>query len=543
MSKKTSGEIEAELLELQRKYRIMEGDRKSYTEESQNVIRKQRATIDKLKGESERLKQELAFEARYAQASNTRDPTTQEMQQLQETADDLAARLDDEKARAADYDKQIKGLGAKILEQRQRMGGVNSSRENTQMITKQIRILENRLDKALVKFNEALSHNRGLRDKIDNLRRERVVFDGIYKKMERELHDKKKEMAGLIEEANLAYESRDQAQAEIAQLRASSEKERAAFETEWKELGKLIEKDKKIRDFMKLKERERASNDPGEKAKGGGARGGRADQQVALERVQSYEEAFAKIQQATGISDIDELVSTFINAEDQNFSLFNFVNELNNEIEKLEEQIAEIRSEIEKYRGQGVNTDNQRKKILQDLEERLARTQGKSEQYENRYNAAMKTMNALKNGIHSIFLRIGCNSSAVSDMLGNQGVTESNMMSYLGIIEQRTNEILHQYAQIVAQQQQQHGAADAAGGAGGAAALLQPGSVSSLLGAGPQTAAGSTAIHIQPPSTGEDLESDDDSLDDEDERPLTRDELKAKTVRGLNRQGRRRGKR
>jgi hypothetical protein len=31
-------------------------------------------------------------------------------------------------------------------------------------------------------------------------------------------------------------------------------------------------------------------------------------------------------------------------------------------------------------------------------------------------------------------------------MLGNQGVTESNMMQYLGIIEQRTIEILQMYA-------------------------------------------------------------------------------------------------
>ena len=31
-------------------------------------------------------------------------------------------------------------------------------------------------------------------------------------------------------------------------------------------------------------------------------------------------------------------------------------------------------------------------------------------------------------------------------MLGNQGVTEANMMQYLGIIEQRTSEILSAYA-------------------------------------------------------------------------------------------------
>lgn len=45
---------------------------------------------------------------------------------------------------------------------------------------------------ALVKFNESLAYNKNLRERIDTLRRERVVFDSIYKKLERELHEKKK---------------------------------------------------------------------------------------------------------------------------------------------------------------------------------------------------------------------------------------------------------------------------------------------------------------------------------------------------------------
>lgn len=44
----------------------------------------------------------------------------------------------------------------------------------------------------MVKFNESLAQNKTLRERIDALRRERVVFDSIYKKLERELHDKKK---------------------------------------------------------------------------------------------------------------------------------------------------------------------------------------------------------------------------------------------------------------------------------------------------------------------------------------------------------------
>ena len=38
-------------------------------------------------------------------------------------------------------------------------------------------------------------------------------------------------------------------------------------------------------------------------------------------------------------------VRTFIKNEEQNFSLFNYVNEQTNEIEKLEEQIQQLREE------------------------------------------------------------------------------------------------------------------------------------------------------------------------------------------------------
>jgi len=75
------------------------------------------------------------------------------------------------------------------------MGGVNAAKDNFSMIQKQIRILENRLDKALVKFNEAIAHNKSLRDTIDDLRRERIVFENIYRKMERELQDRKQQVS------------------------------------------------------------------------------------------------------------------------------------------------------------------------------------------------------------------------------------------------------------------------------------------------------------------------------------------------------------
>ena len=72
------------------------------------------------------------------------------------------------------------------------------------------------------------------------------------------------------------------------------------------------------------------------------------EQNIAAEKVQMYTQAFEKIQQATGIEEIDQLVHTFITAEDHNYTLFNYVNEVNTEIEKLEDQITAIKGETDK---------------------------------------------------------------------------------------------------------------------------------------------------------------------------------------------------
>lgn len=71
---------------------------------------------------------------------------------------------------------------------------------------------------------------------------------------------------------------------------------------------------------------------------------------ISMDKLQYYEEAYEKIKGTTGITDIDELVTKFLEAEDKNFSLFNYVNGLNNEIEQYELVIADLKQEIEKYK-------------------------------------------------------------------------------------------------------------------------------------------------------------------------------------------------
>ena len=75
-------------------------------------------------------------------------------------------------------------------------------------------------------------------------------------------------------------------------------------------------------------------------------------------------------------------------------------------------------------------------------------------------------------------------------------MTETNLSQHLGIVEQRTNEILQVYAAAQAAAR-----VEAEGGGGGSSSLAV---VTSILGKGPQHPAGRNAIWVQPPRVDSD---------------------------------------
>ena len=84
--------------------------------------------------------------------------------------------------------------------------------------------------------------------------------------------------------------------------------------------------------------------------------------------------------------------------EDQNFALFNYVNELNGEMELLQEQIQQIHAGIEQFKSQGVEMEEKRKGILRGLEIELGQIQDEMTGYDARYTAATKILDQLKSG-------------------------------------------------------------------------------------------------------------------------------------------------
>ena len=170
---------------LERLYRILTGCPLSGRASILQVLRKQQSSLEALRADNEALKAELAMEMRTNARPGTLAIERKQALRLRQEIDQYSELMEQERRTIDVTSEQIALMKQKILHTRKTMGGVNAARENQAMIQKQVRILENRLDKALVKFNEALAHNKKLRDEIDDLRRERVVFDSIYTKLDK----------------------------------------------------------------------------------------------------------------------------------------------------------------------------------------------------------------------------------------------------------------------------------------------------------------------------------------------------------------------
>lgn len=89
-----------------------------------------------------------------------------------------------------------------------------------------------------------------------------------------------------------------------------------------------------------------------------------------IRNVKIIEDAFEQIKDATGISSTEEIVTTFIKAEEQNISLFNYVNVLNSEIDLIDEQNKQVEAEIKRHEELQTMSSSEKEKIRENLVKR-----------------------------------------------------------------------------------------------------------------------------------------------------------------------------
>jgi len=175
----------------------------------------------------------------------------------------------------------------------------------------------------------------------------------------------------------------------------------------------------------------------------------------------------------------------------------------------LEQQIADYKEEYITLSGSSNRKEDLEKaKLLETLEEKWNDIDKRAIQYEVKHQESQQTLSHVRTGIDSIFRRVGCTQEDLPSGCGN-GISDSNMLQYLAVIEQRTNDLLKLFDALRPEDDDYDGMK-------------------------PRSTYPSQGLQINKlPSTVEDYSDDEDDDEEDDQRPFTKEELKVKTMRGI----------
>ncbi|KAH3857694.1 coiled-coil domain-containing protein 63-like [Dreissena polymorpha] len=511
-------QLEQELCRLQRQLHAMEGDRRAYSEETCNLLRKQKSEIASLKKENEEIGKVL----RLAKSDRNVSADGRDIEKLLTLID----QLDEYKTKCVREEREIKQLDSEIArvqdminEEQKLMGSVTEETASI-IVSKRLRITENRLNQELMKFNNQLATNARLREELDHLRQEKAVFDSLHKRLTKRLEDTKHQISDCIAQASSAYEERDEAQTKMIALKERSDKDMAQQEMEMKELLRIIKHDDMLKEFMGVKAQDRhdfREEESAKRLKGKDT----ADHETDVEKqtIRQLEKAFERVTDATGESDITTIVNNFIRKEDENFALYNYVNELNDALEAIQEETANTQEEIKRFHDENIKSEDNRRKMIREMELEAERFVREADDAEQQNTVVCKVLDEMRVGVEKLFKEADCDSSTISDMLGSdEGVTNKNILQYMGIIEQRTMELLklQQYIQMQKEPPKTE-RKDSKG---------QPATTPSQQN---KKSPRQSLVVIAPPNPNE----EDELTADGELRPLTRDELKRLVMHNL----------
>ncbi|KAM8916812.1 coiled-coil domain-containing protein 114 isoform 3-T3 [Spinachia spinachia] len=511
------GTAESEIAKLQRQFRVMEGDRQAYNIQAREQIRKQQQEIQNLLKEQEDLHMNLgAFKSLSRQQQDSED--AQCLRALLQRGQALEEETEKEKQCQKELKKEITNMELKLVELRKREVSTGDAQKSVlQRTQKAIRTLEYKLNTSLTRFNEQLTKNHHLREELQTLHIERVRFQQLHNKLDKELYDVRKKIGDIVNLSTGAYDARVEAQSKMTMMKEKAEKDLAQYNAEMKELERVIAQEFSLKEFMTTKCSERSGPGQGHEMEPKQLSEAKEHRRME-ESPRVLEEVFQRIQTVTAEDNLDMLVSRFIQVEDQNFAHFNFVNEQNMGAEALRDHISRTQAEIQQFREARLQQEQDHRSLLRGVEHQQKESKFQAEDYENQAGIISQILDEIKTGVNSIFSKMDCDGSAMEDTLGScTGSAENNIMSHLGLVEQKTNELLTIRAFLNSKDLEKD---------------YNPKELAKfLLGQNPEPLQQTVSIQPEMHSLGYDAE--ESPVTDEEERPLSQGELRKRIWKGV----------
>ena len=346
------------------------------------------------------------------------------------------------------------GLDAAIADLRSRISNSHTSPRELSDMDAKASVAEGRLHELITRFNQLLSHNDTMKTEIDLLRREKEMFHSIEEKMSRELKRLTGELSSIAQKSKADYAARDVAHTRIADLKAMADREHVEFEKEWNELARLMENDKRMREFLEQKElhtRSMKVQKETESVPDSNEYGFQEQIDQLKTQLLKMQNQFDSIKQATGFGSAEDLFKFFVKKEQMNFSMKQNVSDNLRNATKTTDLIKSVRSQIELLTGSRDTSMIESDRSLRNkLETRI-------DELNTKHSHMHKLLTSLRTITRSILTKtfkedqsllerhISACVLASSATVPLFTITDGNVLHYLAAIERRTEELLRHY--------------------------------------------------------------------------------------------------
>ncbi|CAG0919352.1 unnamed protein product [Notodromas monacha] len=442
-------------VEVQRRFRVMEDDRKAYIDSTSNSIRLQRSILTRLEDEKKTL--ELQLETCSSLEVNKK--IHEQLTKLSVLLEQYDGYLEAIQKAELQIEKLIQNNGvveSEIRNVEASIGGESTNRKKRTDLRKRVAALEDRVEHATRQLNGQLSSNGKLRKEIEELMRDREAHCKMTKRLTEKFARGSKQLQNIVNQVSQIYDQRDEIESRLKTLKQLETEEAQSSAAEIQHLRRILTEQTRLEKFlmqksapriapshlhrtpspavpffaatavttMKHEARQQDSTITDDQKWAAGRRVSYSDltscgkmlyELVSL--VTGSEEASAAVGQDP-MSDADHLVSWF-------------------------DAIVEVKQEISELRNRGNLAQTDRKEERVAMEERVMKAKVETEEIWQEFECTETLFSDILWKIEALFAIADSFGLPLIELLGGQTkVSAANAMVYLSVIEKRVVELL-----------------------------------------------------------------------------------------------------
>ncbi|KAJ1514193.1 hypothetical protein HMI55_004888 [Coelomomyces lativittatus] len=357
--------LEQDLHELKLRFELLEGDKKAYFEQSQLTINLNKDEIARCKLQGKELRNALAKMKKswnFDRGGPSDRLQITELEKLDQRMIELHKKSDIMQATIRCKEQKLKELHDRLRDLEQEAALVKADTEHS-TLARDIRHLENQLDKAIIKYNEAQSMRKTYEEIVARLQEERQTFDAQLAHFDQTVKAKKEDSEELELLSGDAHHAKELARSELVRIEQQINEDRKAREKDLMSRRELVRQ--KLESSERLELQLIVSSDTARAMDKSSTHLAESDQ--LQEKVTEYEELIKHIKEATGADELTQVVAKFEEQRDTKARLTDLAKKNEVKLNQLRAQRLTLLKELDEVLVKGESVETISKDHIQEV--------------------------------------------------------------------------------------------------------------------------------------------------------------------------------